>query len=255
MTPTNSVENKHILITGGASGIGAATASLLASRGAKITISDVNRDMGQQLCEKIISAGGKAVFVYADVSDAESVAQLFTQAKAHFGAVNVAINNAGIDHTPQHMHLVDDAVFHRNVAVNLAGVWYCMKQAICQMLDNGGGHVINLASVAGLRSAPMIAAYSATKHGVMGLTKSAAVEYAKANIRFNAVCPSFIRTPMVENVLANVDERVRAGMIKANPMKRLGEVGEIAAAIAWLCTDESSFMTGQSVVLDGGMLA
>ncbi|WP_340680051.1 glucose 1-dehydrogenase [Paraglaciecola sp.] len=255
MALSNSVENKHILITGGASGIGAATASLLASRGAKMTISDVNSALGETLVKQIVNAGGQAMFIYADVSDAQSVAELFNQAKANYGAVQAAINNAGIDHTPQAMHLVDDAVFHRNIAVNLAGVWYCMKQEIIQMLGNGGGHVINVASVAGLRSAPMIAAYSATKHGVMGLTKSAAVEYAKANIRFNAICPSFIRTPMVENVLANVDERVRNGMLKANPMKRLGEVEEIATALAWLCTDESSFMTGQSVVLDGGMLA
>ena len=255
MALSNSVVDKHILITGGASGIGAATAKLLASRGAKVSISDINRDLGQQVLEQIQSGGGQAQFFDADVSDAESVAKLFTQVKAHYGAVQVAINNAGIDHPPQAMHLVDDAVFHRNVAVNLAGVWYCMKHEITQMLDNGGGHVINIASVAGLRSAPMIAAYSATKHGVMGLTKSAAVEYAKANIRFNAVCPSFIRTPMVENVLAQVDERVKNAMLKANPMKRLGEVDEIAGALAWLCSDESSFMTGQSVVLDGGMLA
>lgn len=249
------LSDKHILITGGASGIGAATAVLVASRGAKVIVSDRNTEQGAAVVSQITELGGSAHFIAADVSDVDSVASLFVQAKAHFGAVNVAINNAGIDHTPAPMHLVDDAVFHQNVAVNLAGVWYCMKQEIIQMLENGGGHVINIASVAGLHSAPSIAAYSATKHGVMGLTKSAAVEYAKANIRVNAVCPSFVRTPMVENVLANVDERVRNAMVKANPMKRLGEVNEIAGALAWLCSDESSFMTGQSVVLDGGMLA
>ena len=255
MKSVGNLENKHILITGGASGIGAATALLVASRGAKVVVSDQNRQQGEAIVEQICAKGGVATFIAADVSDSDSVVALFTQAKAAYGPVNVTINNAGIDHKPTPMHLVDDAVFHRNVAVNLAGVWYCMKQAIIQMLDNGGGHVINIASVAGLHSAPTIAAYSATKHGVMGLTKSAAVEYARANIRVNAVCPSFVRTPMVENVLANVDERVRNAMIKANPMKRLGEVEEIAGALAWLCSDESSFMTGQSVVLDGGMLA
>ncbi|MGO4893435.1 SDR family NAD(P)-dependent oxidoreductase [Flavobacterium sp. W21_SRS_FM6] len=255
MTAIKNVENKHILITGGASGIGAATAILVASRGAKVVVSDRNTQQGEAVVKQICDAGGTATFIAADVSDVDSVAALFSHAKAIYGPVNVAINNAGIDHTPTPMHLVDDAVFHKNVAVNLAGVWYCMKQEIIQMLENGGGHVINIASVAGLHSAPTIAAYSATKHAVMGLTKSAAVEYAKANIRVNAVCPSFIRTPMVENVLSHVDERVRNAMIKANPMKRLGEVHEIAAALAWLCSDESSFMTGQSVVLDGGMLA
>lgn len=250
-----SVEDKHILVTGAASGIGKATAILLASRGAKVTISDINVALGDALANKIVAEGGRARFIPCDVSQAESVKSLFEQLTDGFGPLNVAINNAGIDHKPQAMHLIDDRVFHQNIAVNLTGVWYCMKQEITQMLQHGGGHIINIASVAGLRSAPMVAPYSATKHAVMGLTKSAAVEYAKANIRFNAVCPSFIRTPMVENVLANVDEKIRNRMIKANPMKRLGEVSEIAGALAWLCSDESSFMTGQSVVLDGGMLA
>lgn len=255
MKVANILENKHILITGGASGIGAATARLVASRGAKVLVSDLNQQQGEELVAQIGKEGGVATYMPVDVSDPESVTVLFSQAKTVYGPVNVAINNAGIDHKPTPMHLADDAVFQQNVAVNLAGVWYCMKQEILQMLENGGGHVINIASVAGLHSAPTIAAYSATKHGVIGLTKSAAVEYAKANIRVNAVCPSFIRTPMVENVLANVDERVRNAMIKANPMKRLGEVHEVAGALAWLCSDESSFMTGQSLVLDGGMLA
>jgi NAD(P)-dependent dehydrogenase (short-subunit alcohol dehydrogenase family) len=255
MKSDNRLDSKHILITGGASGIGAAAAILVASRGAKVVVSDRNQQQGEGVVAQICAEGGIATFINADVSDSNSVIALFAQAKNLYGPVNVAINNAGIDHKPTPMHLVDDAVFHQNVAVNLAGVWYCMKQEIIQMLGNGGGHVINIASVAGLHSAPTIAAYSATKHGVMGLTKSAAVEYAKSNIRVNAVCPSFIRTPMVENVLANVDERVRNAMIKANPMKRLGEVHEIAGALAWLCSDESSFMTGQSIVLDGGMLA
>ncbi|MFQ3219407.1 MAG: NAD(P)-dependent dehydrogenase (short-subunit alcohol dehydrogenase family) [Paraglaciecola sp.] len=251
----NSVSAKHIVITGGASGIGEYTAILLAKRGAKVTLGDLNQIAGNALAQRINDDGGQAQFITLDVSQADSVAAFFQQAITAMGPIDVAINSAGIDHVPKPMLEVDDAVFHQNIAVNLAGVWYCMKQEIAHMLENGGGHVINLASVAGIRAAPTLSAYSAAKHGVMGLTKSAAVEYARANIRFNAVCPSFIRTPMVENVLANVDERVRQAMIKANPMKRLGEPQEVAAALAWLCTDESSFMTGQSVVLDGGMTA
>ncbi|MFQ3237067.1 MAG: NAD(P)-dependent dehydrogenase (short-subunit alcohol dehydrogenase family) [Paraglaciecola sp.] len=251
----NSVNAKHIVITGGASGIGEYTAILLAKRGAKVTLGDLNHIDGNALAQRINDDGGQALFIALDVSQADSVAAFFQHAITTMGPIDVAINSAGIDHVPKPMLEVDDAVFHKNIAVNLAGVWYCMKQEIAHMLDNGGGHVINLASVAGIRAAPTLSAYSAAKHGVMGLTKSAAVEYARANIRFNAVCPSFIRTPMVENVLANVDERVRQAMIKANPMKRLGEPQEVAAALAWLCTDESSFMTGQSVVLDGGMTA
>jgi NAD(P)-dependent dehydrogenase (short-subunit alcohol dehydrogenase family) len=130
-----------------------------------------------------------------------------------------------------------------------------MRAAIGCLAPNGGGHVINVASVAGLRSSPMISAYSASKHGVIGLTKSAAVEYARANIRFNAICPSFIDTPMVQNTLAKLDERGQNAIVKANPMKRLGKPEEIAGAMAWLCSDESSFMTGQTMVLDGGLLA
>jgi len=123
------------------------------------------------------------------------------------------------------------------------------------MLDQGAGQIINVASVAGLRSTPLLGAYGASKHGVIGLTKAAAVEYAKANIRVNAVCPSFVDTPMVQNTLKNLDERAQKATIRANPMKRLGKVEEIAYAIAWLSSDESSFMTGHNVVLDGGMLA
>jgi NAD(P)-dependent dehydrogenase (short-subunit alcohol dehydrogenase family) len=251
----NSVNTKHIVITGGASGIGEYTAILLARRGAKVTLGDRNQVAGIALAQRINDDGGQALFIPLDVSQPDSVAAFFKQAITDMGPIDVAINSAGIDHVPKPMLEVEDGDFHQNVAVNLAGVWYCMKQEIAHMLDNGGGHVINISSVAGIRAAPTLSAYSATKHGVMGLTKSAAVEYARANIRFNAVCPSFIRTPMVENVLAKVDERVRQAMIKANPMKRLGEPQEVAAALAWLCTDESSFMTGQSVVLDGGMTA
>lgn len=250
-----NVKDKHILITGGASGIGAATAKLLAKRGARVFISDLNSQAGNTLVDEITSNGGQAACASVDVSDPASVAAMFQQAIAHFGNINVCINNAGIDHLPAPLADIDDEVFHRNIAVNLSGVWYCMKQGIKHMLPNGGGHIINIASVAGLHSAPMISAYCAAKHGVVGLTKTAAVEYARANIRFNAVCPSFVRTPMVENMIALLDDRKGQSLVKANPMKRLGEPEEIAYALGWLCSDESSFMTGNSVVLDGGMLA
>ena len=130
-----------------------------------------------------------------------------------------------------------------------------MRAAVNCMIPNGGGHVINVASIAGLRSAPMLSAYSAAKHGVMGLTKSAAHEYARANIRFNAVCPSFIDTPMVRNTMAAMNERAQQATVKASPLRRLGEVDEVSAAIAWLASDESSFMNGHAFTLDGGMLA
>ncbi|TDF41360.1 SDR family oxidoreductase [Alteromonadaceae bacterium M269] len=250
-----SVQDKHILITGGASGIGAASASLLASRGAKVTVADMNVELGESLVKQINEQGHVASFVPVDVSEADSVASLFAAAKDNYGPVNIVINNAGIDHLPGALADLDDAVWHKNIAVNLTGVWYCMKQSVKQMLSNGGGHIINISSVAGIHSAPLVAPYCAAKHGVIGLTKTAAVEYAKANIRVNAVCPSFIRTPMVEKMLEQVGEKMATRLIKGNPMKRLGEADEIAATIAWLCSDESSFMTGHNVVLDGGMTA
>lgn len=254
MTVAN-VEGKHILITGGASGIGAASAKVLASRGAIVGIADLNGEQAQSLSEEINSKGGNSYAVTVDVTEPEQIAAMFESAKAHNEKLDVIINNAGIDHFPAPLTEVDDAMFMKNIQVNLAGVWYCMKHALRQMTAQGGGHIINIASVAGLRSSPMISAYSASKHGVVGLTKSAAVEYARANIRVNAVCPSFVDTPMVQGVLSKLDERGQKNIIGANPMKRLGKPEEIANAIAWLCSEESSFMTGQSVVLDGGMLA
>ena len=255
MNVAANVAGKHILITGGGSGLGAASARVLASRGALVGIADLNEDNAMALVKEIQDAGGKAYGVAVDVTEPEQVKAMFSTAFTQAEKVDVIINNAGIDHFPAPLTEVDDAMFMKNIQVNLAGVWYCMKNALKHMTATGGGHIINIASVAGLRSAPMISAYSASKHGVVGLTKSAAVEYARANIRINAVCPSFVDTPMVQGVLSRLDERGQKNLIGANPMKRLGKPEEIANAIAWLCSDESSFMTGQAVVLDGGMLA
>lgn len=255
MNPAANVENKRILITGGASGIGAEVALLLASRGARVMIADLSESNALRILEKAKVQGSEMSFATVDVADGDSVRALFASASKTLGGLDVVINNAGIDHTPAPMHEVSDDDFDRNIAVNLKGVWHCMRAAIACMASSGGGHVINVASVAGLRSSPMISAYSASKHGVIGLTKTAAVEYAKVNIRFNAVCPSFVNTPMVQNILGQMDERGQKAIIRANPMKRLGKPEEIAGAMAWLCSDESSFMTGQTLVLDGGMLA
>lgn len=252
--PAANVKDKRILITGGASGIGAASAILLAQRGAKVVIADLNDKAGNDIAEQATQNGQSIAFHQVDVANGDSVKALFAFAMQHLGGLDVVLNNAGIDHQPAPMHLLSDDDFDRNIAVNLKGVWHCMRAAIPCMIATGG-HVINVASVAGLRSSPMISAYSASKHGVMGLTKSAALEYAKANIRFNAVCPSFIDTPMVQNTLAKLDERAQNAIIKASPMRRLGKVEEISGAVAWLCSDESSFMNGHAFTIDGGMLA
>lgn len=249
------VSGKHIVITGSASGIGAETAKLLAQRGAAVFIGDLNQTAGEQIAAEIRALGGRAAFMAVDVSRQEMVEAFLSAAVTKFGGIDVAINNAGIDHKPAPMADVADEDYHRIIAVNLTGVWYCMKHEIKHMLSKGGGHIINLASVAGTTGAPLISAYSAAKHGVIGLTKSTAIEYARANIRINAVCPSFVSTPMVKGTMSQMTDKQQKALIAANPMRRLGEPKEIAGAIAWLCTDESSFMTGHSVVLDGGMTA
>lgn len=251
----SDVTGKRILITGGASGIGAASALLLASRGAKVVIGDLAEALGVAVAKQGQEAGNSIVFQKVDVTSGDEVRALFAFAMQELGGLDVVINNAGIDHQPAPMHELSDEDFDRNIAVNLKGVWHCMRAAVTCMASNGGGHVINVASIAGLRSAPMLSAYSAAKHGVMGLTKSAAHEYARVNIRFNAVCPSFIDTPMVRNTMANMTERAQEATIKASPLRRLGEVNEVSGAIAWLASDESTFMNGHAFTLDGGMVA
>lgn len=253
--PASNVEGKRILITGGASGIGVATARLLASRGAKVVIGDKNEQLGESVHKEALEANLSIVFRRVDVTDGDDVRALFKFAMDELGGLDVVINNAGIDHAPKPMHELSDEDFDKNIAVNLKGVWHCMRAAVTCLVPSGGGHVINVASIAGLRSAPLLSAYSAAKHGVMGLTKSAAHEYARVNIRFNAVCPSFIDTPMVQNTMAKMDERAQQATIKASPLRRLGQVEEVSGAIAWLASDESSFMNGHALTLDGGMLA
>ena len=253
--PASNVAGKCILITGGASGIGAASALLLASRGAKVVIGDLAEEMGNDIAKQAQDAGHSITFKRVDVTSGDDVRALFKFAMQELGGLDVVVNNAGIDHKPAPMHELSDEDFDRNIAVNLKGVWHCMRAAVTCMAPNGGGHVINVASIAGLRSAPLLTAYSAAKHGVMGLTKSAAHEYARVNIRFNAVCPSFIDTPMVRNTMAKMDERAQQATIKASPLRRLGKVEEVSSAIAWLASDESSFMNGHAFTLDGGMLA
>ena len=253
--PASNVAGKRILITGGASGIGAASALLLASRGAKVVIGDLAEEMGNGIAKQAQDAGHSITFKRVDVTSGDDVRALFKFAMQELGGLDVVVNNAGIDHKPAPMHELSDEDFDRNIAVNLKGVWHCMRAAVTCMAPNGGGHVINVASIAGLRSAPLLTAYSAAKHGVMGLTKSAAHEYARVNIRFNAVCPSFIDKPMVRNTMAKMDERAQQATIKASPLRRLGKVEEVSSAIAWLASDESSFMNGHAFTLDGGMLA
>lgn len=252
---SSGVVGKNIVITGAASGIGAQTAILLAERGANLFIGDINAEGGEALVGSIRNAGGNAYFLYNDVSNVESVTDFFNTAIAQLGHIDVAINNAGVEHQFTPMHELTEKQFEHSIAVNLTGVWHCMKQEIANMLSNGGGHIINVSSVAGIRGAPMISAYGAAKHGVVSLTKSAAIEYARSNIRVNVVCPSFIDTPMVDSIMQDMNEKQKKALVNFNPMRRLGKAKEVSTTIAWMCTDESTFMTGHSVVLDGGLTA
>lgn len=251
----SSVHGKNIVITGAASGIGAHTAMLLAERGANLFVGDINVDSGETLVRSIRDAGGNAFFQRNDVSNVESVVSFFDAAIAKLGHLDVAINNAGVEHKFTPMHELSEQQFQHSIAVNLTGVWHCMKQEIIHMLSIGGGHIINISSVAGLRGAPMISAYGAAKHGVVSLTKSAAIEYARSNIRVNVVCPSFVDTPMVDSIMQDMNQKQKKALINFNPMKRLGKPEEVSTTIAWMCNDESTFMTGHSVVLDGGLTA
>jgi NAD(P)-dependent dehydrogenase (short-subunit alcohol dehydrogenase family) len=241
--------NRTIVITGAGAGIGAAAAKHFVALGDDVILLDIN---AQSLADTAQRLGSANVTTHVlDVADKSSVLDVF----ASIDKMDVLVNNAGVEHIPTPMHLVSDEMLDKNLNINVKGLWWCMQQALHKMLAQGHGNIINIASVAGLRSAPMIAAYSATKHAVIGITKSAAVEYARQNIRINAVCPSFIDTDMVRRTLALMDEKGQRSIVGANPMKRLGDVDEIANAIVWLASDASSFMTGHAMKLDGGMTA
>ena len=242
------------LITGAASGIGRSTALAFAQEGAKVIVSDVAVAGGEETVQLIRDAGGEAHFVRADVADADDVAQLVQTAVDRYGRLDIGINNAGIGSNWKRLADYEPDDWHRVIAVNLTGVFNCMFYELKQMLQQGRGAIVNLASIAGLRGLANSSAYTASKHGVVGLTKSAALEYATQNIRINAVCPVFTRTPLFEalfEVNPTYEERIKKNI----PMRRYGTPEDIAQAILWLCSDNASFITGHALPLDGGMMA
>jgi NAD(P)-dependent dehydrogenase (short-subunit alcohol dehydrogenase family) len=245
---------KSVLVTGGASGIGRAAAISFAQQGARIVVSDVDATSGEQTVSQIVQAGGEAFFVKADVSQAVQVEALIAKVVDVYGRLDCAFNNAGIE--IEHLPLAesDEASFDRLMNVNVKGVWLCMKHEIRQMLKQGGGAIVNTASVAGLVGAPLQPIYAASKHAVVGLTKTAAAEYGRAGIRVNAVCPGIIRTPMLDRALEREPKREK-WIVKVHPIGRLGEAQEIANAALWLCSDSASFVTGHQLAVDGGLTA
>ena len=248
-----TLDGKVALVTGAASGIGRATALTFAREGAKLVIADMNEDGGQQTVHMITENGGEATFVQVDVSNATEVQTMISKAVDTYGRLDCAHNNAGVGGNRTTLTDCSEDDWHRIISINLTGVWLCMKYEIPEMLKNGGGAIVNTASIMGLvaGSSP---AYAASKHGVVGLTKSAALAYAQSGVRVNAVCPGFIRTPMVEEA-PWYNEESEADLIGRHPIGRLGKPDDIAETVVWLCSDAASFVTGHAMPVDGGYVA
>jgi NAD(P)-dependent dehydrogenase (short-subunit alcohol dehydrogenase family) len=249
-------DGRVALVTGAASGIGRATALAFAEAGARVVVADVLDEQGRQTVDLIEAAGGEAIFVAADVSGRHDVERLVRTTVETYGRLDCAHNNAGIEGAAPagtEFHTYPEAIWDQVLAINLKGVWLCMQAEIGQMLGQGGGTIVNTASVAGLVGG-FGGAYSAAKHGVVGLTKVAALEYATRGIRVNAVCPGGIATPMLERVFARRPE-VEQLFVAGEPVGRLGRPEEIAAAVVWLSSEAASFLTGVALPVDGGWVA
>ena len=255
---TDSLSGKVALVTGGASGIGLACAKLFARRGAKVAIADVDEALGAKAVREVEAGGGTALFAKTDVSQASDVSAVVEKAATRFGRLDCAVNNAGIQGALMPTAECDDANWHAVIAVNLTGVFLCMKHEINSMLPHGGGAIVNVSSNFGLVGSIGMPAYSAAKHGVIGLSKTAALEYATKGVRVNAVCPGPIDTPMVDKIIRAQKEKgdqLLASVKSRLPMGRLGRPEEVAEAIVWLCSPEAAFVTGAVLSADGGFVA
>jgi len=251
------LEGRVALVTGAASGIGRATALVFADEGAKLLLADVDETGGGETVRLAGERGAEASFVECDVSDSAQVEALVEACVERFGRLDCAFNNAGIGGESARLADYDEEAWNRVLAVNLTGVFLCMKSELRQMVAQGGGAIVNAASLVGVMGYPNLGAYNAAKHGVVGLTRTAALEYASSGIRVNAVCPGWIETPMVmdsgpQPASIPAVYNALAGLM---PLGRLGKPEEVAAAVAWLCSDAASFVTGHPLLVDGGALA
>jgi NAD(P)-dependent dehydrogenase (short-subunit alcohol dehydrogenase family) len=244
-------QNKVALVTGGSYGIGRATAIAFARRGAKLVIADWKEDKDNETVKQVKEAGSEGVFVRCDVSSSKEVTALMNQCISTYGQLDYAFNNAGIEGVQGKTHECSEENWDQTISINLKGIWLCMKMEIPYMLKNGKGVIVNCSSVAGLNGFPGLPAYVASKHGIVGLTKTAALEYAEQGIRINAVCPGVIHTNMIDRLTGKSKETEKQ-FTEMEPVGRMGTPEEIAEAVIWLCSDAASFVTGVAMPVDGG---
>lgn len=251
---SNELAAKVALVTGAASGIGRATALAFADAGARVVVSDVSPQGGEETVALVRRAGGDAVFVRCDVANGADVENVVAATLRAYGRLDCAFNNAGIDGAQAPVGEYPEEAWNRVLAVNLTGVWQCMRHELRVMADKGGA-IVNNASILGVVGFANAGAYVAAKHGVLGLTKTAAIEYATRKVRVNAVCPGFIETPMLAHAGLLQDPALKKMLTDLHPMKRLGASEEVARAVVWLCSDAASFVTGHPLLVDGGYVA
>ena len=249
------LEGKIVLVTGGSTGIGRASAKILADEGAQVAIMDVQDEAGEETVASIAAAGGRAEYYHADVADYHQVRGVIADITKQHGRLDGALNNAGIEGPA--LKILDYSIedWDRVMRVNLTGVFVCMKCEVEQMTKQAtGGSIVSTASVAGLVGLPGASSYNSAKHGVVGLTKTVALEYASSNLRVNAVCPGFIETPMLERV-TDASEKIRNKLIGQVPMRRVATPDEIGNAVSWLLSEKSGYVTGVALPVDGGWIA
>jgi len=249
-----SFENKVALVTGAGSGMGLAAAKAFAASGASVVLADWNEEAAQTAAEELKAQGHPALAVRCDVSDDDQVEAMVAQTVATFGRLDAAYNNAGVQGVLAETADAPRDDYDRVMAINLRGVWSSMKFELQQMRKQGSGAIVNCSSLGGLVGGAERGVYHAAKHGVLGFTKSAALEYAAHGIRINAICPGMIWTPMADQMVAAGQGEALEGMLKAVPMGRYGRAEEIADAVLWLCSDAASYVTGQSISVDGGFI-